>query len=63
MVSQDFAEIARLISDADLVIGVFPDHQSPDGMWHVVIKGIRAPTSSKRTGRDDDAQAADDSVR
>ena len=40
MVSQDFAEIARLISEADLVIGVFPDHQCPDGMWHVVIKGI-----------------------
>jgi hypothetical protein len=40
MVSKDFDEMARIISEADLVIGAFPDHQSPDGMWHVVIKGI-----------------------
>jgi hypothetical protein len=40
MVSKDFTEIARFISEADLVIGVFPDQQSPDGMGHVVIKGI-----------------------
>jgi hypothetical protein len=40
MVSKDFAEIARIISEADLVIGTFPDQKTPDGMWHVVIKGI-----------------------
>jgi hypothetical protein len=40
MVSKDFTEIARIISEADLVIGAFPDQQSPDGMGHVVIKGI-----------------------
>jgi hypothetical protein len=40
MVSKDFTEIARIISEADLVIGVFPDQQSPDCMGHVVIKGI-----------------------
>jgi hypothetical protein len=40
MVSKDFAEIARIISEADLVIGAFPDQQSPDCMGHVVIKGI-----------------------
>lgn len=40
MVSKDFTEIARIISEADLVIGAFPDQKTPDGMWHVVIKGI-----------------------
>ena len=40
MVSKDFTEIARIISEADLVIGAFPDQQSPDCMGHVVIKGI-----------------------
>jgi hypothetical protein len=40
MVSKDFTEIARIISEADLVIGAFPDQQSQDGVGHVVIKGI-----------------------
>lgn len=40
MVSKDFIEIERIISEADLVIGAFPDQQSPDRMGHVVIKGI-----------------------
>jgi hypothetical protein len=40
MVSKDFAEITQIVSEADLVIGAFPDQQSPDGMGHVVIKGI-----------------------
>ena len=40
MVSKDFTEIERIISEADLVIGAFPDQKSPDRMGHVVIKGI-----------------------
>jgi hypothetical protein len=40
MVSKDFTDIAQIISEADLVIGAFPDQQSPDRMGHVVIKGI-----------------------
>ena len=40
MVSKDFTEVARIVSEADLVIGAFPDQQSPDCIGHVVIKGI-----------------------
>ena len=40
MVSKDFTDIAHLISEADLVIGAFPDQQSLESVGHVVIKGI-----------------------
>ena len=40
MASKEYAEIESFISEADLVLGVFPDQASPDGIGHTVIKGI-----------------------
>jgi len=40
MASKEYAEVERFISEAEIVLGVFPDRVNPDGIGHVVIKGI-----------------------
>lgn len=50
MVSKEYAEMERFISEADLVLGVFPDQASPDGIGHVVIKGIALLRRTREAG-------------
>ena len=40
MASKEYTEIESFIAEADLVLGIFPDQASPDGIGHIVIKGI-----------------------
>jgi hypothetical protein len=40
MASKEYTEVERVISEADVVLGVFPDQANPDGVGHIVIKGI-----------------------
>jgi hypothetical protein len=39
MASKEYTEIAHFISEADIVLGIFPDQAGPDGIGHIVIKG------------------------
>jgi hypothetical protein len=40
MASKEYTEVERFISEADIVLGVYPDQASPDGIGHIVIKGV-----------------------
>src|SRR6516225_10297448 len=40
MVSSEYTEIERFIAEAEIVLGVFPDQASADGIGHIVIKGV-----------------------
>lgn len=40
MVSKEYTEIERFIAEADIVLGVFPDQVSPEGIGHIIIKGV-----------------------
>ena len=50
MVSKEYAEVERFISEADLVLGVFPDQSSPDGIAHLVIKGVARLRRTREAG-------------
>jgi hypothetical protein len=50
MVSRDFTEVERLISEADVVLGVFPDQASPGGIGYIVIKGIALLRQTNEAG-------------
>jgi hypothetical protein len=50
MVSKEYIEVERFISEAEVVLGVFPDRASPNGIGHIVIKGIALLQQTSKAG-------------
>jgi len=50
MAREEYAEMERFIAEVDIILGVFPDRTSPDGIGYTVIKGIELLRRTNEAG-------------
>ena len=50
MAREEYTEIERFIAEVDLILGVFPDRTSQDGIGYIVIKGVELLRRTSQAG-------------